>query len=621
MRRREAPIVGKDKNKAKVASPVSPPKEQLSPSSVSSRKKSTRRDSSGSVDTFEARRSTRVAANKYCHDGDSWQETLAVCEMPATKNGEIKMKIRSYYSNQRTGDRVWDEPPSGASKILPATEEMRKMAELQLQDMQITFGAIPSPAGKEKKRGFFRKVLSPSTTTQSSSDANVTLPKLKVKYKPGSILSKVKKEPPTKMDDSLDPEVQKAIALSMNDSGASASFFENDEPVIRSEVSFHDQDIEMVMALSLSEAESKKKNSQMSEDEMLQRALMESRETTSTSYVAAMPIKDEFSGLGLSQSSSSEETRRKRRSGEKVVSRSKSDDSSSLDKKMPAKPTKTSCACDKSDRKEAALKWDKSDRKESAVARSSSDGKKAAVTSRDSKSRSLSESSHSATRDTNNRKKETVNRDTKPYSSQSLSNGSSHSSLTNGKTDRQETAATTDSKPARSSQSTSSGSSRSSFSGGINDLSDRRMKDRKPSEDSSDSKLPTKPSPTAALKYGKSVRPPSSKNLSISRTFSSGSRTSLKAAREQAATKKAAVCGESLLKPTPPSEFSPYGDTVEAKPRGVSVKEYSNTRSHQRSLNKQLDKDEAATKESVVSGRPRPAGSHRGAKQVTAGKL
>ena len=55
---------------------------------------------------------------------------------------------------------------------------------------------------------------------------------------------------------------------------------------------------------------------------MFQRALEESRRSTSTPAVAALPIKDEFSGLlGLSQSSSSDDARRKRRSsGDNVVS-------------------------------------------------------------------------------------------------------------------------------------------------------------------------------------------------------------------------------------------------------------------------------------------------------------
>ena len=132
MKKREKQV-GKDRKSDRIVAP--PPVsslEQASPPSKSLRDKK----SEPSADTMtlrSARRSTRVAVDKYTHDGDSWQETLAVCEMPATKNGEVKMKIRSYYSNQRTGDRVWDEPPSGASRVLPATEEMRKMAELAIE--------------------------------------------------------------------------------------------------------------------------------------------------------------------------------------------------------------------------------------------------------------------------------------------------------------------------------------------------------------------------------------------------------------------------------------------------------------------------------------------------------
>jgi len=68
-------------------------------------------------DGFRARRSTHVTGDEYSKaDGDAWQETLAVCEMAG------KLTIRSYYTNQRTRERKWDEPPSGASRVLNASE-------------------------------------------------------------------------------------------------------------------------------------------------------------------------------------------------------------------------------------------------------------------------------------------------------------------------------------------------------------------------------------------------------------------------------------------------------------------------------------------------------------------
>eukprot|EP00536_Pseudo-nitzschia_multiseries_P010794 jgi/Psemu1/289290/fgenesh1_pg.342_\ len=109
-------------------------------------------------------------------DGDTWQEYLAVCEKPETKpanaaprlsffgklnkkksgksasasaannnNGGnsgnsgkgVNLTIRSYFQNQRTGKKVWDEPPSGASNIVPASEEMRRMADIQLSELYV----------------------------------------------------------------------------------------------------------------------------------------------------------------------------------------------------------------------------------------------------------------------------------------------------------------------------------------------------------------------------------------------------------------------------------------------------------------------------------------------------
>lgn len=560
MKRREKPS-GKDcNNNDKATSPPVSPKQATSPASNNSHRK--KMTTSTAAETLAARRSTRVAADKYTHDGDSWQETLAVCEMPAIKSGEVKMKIRSYYSNKRTGDRVWDEPPSGASRVLPATEEMRKMAELQLEEMQITFGTALNEQPKEngnKRRtslGLFKKrtKASPSTTT---ADSNVYSPKYKVKYKPGSILSGIKKKPPQKVrqhDDSLDPEVQKAIALSMNTSATSIA---GEEPVIRSEVSFRDDEFDMVMAMSLSEAEFQKKNNNnnMSEEEMLQRALVESRRSTSTPTVAALPIKDEFSGLGLSQSSSSEETRRKGRASDKYVVPTTRSDDSSLDKKMPAKPSKSSSS---------------STVKEAAVVPSSESDQKLPGTNGDSKRRS---SRQSASSDGDKERKEAaVTRDSKSRSSRSMSSGgsrSSRSSLSNVKGD------------AKSAQSLSSGSSRSSLTNGRSDRS-------------SDSKAPMKPS---AAKYGKSLRPTSSKNLAIARTPSSESRSSFHSAREQATSKRAA--NDSSLKPST-KDFSPYGDPIVLVPKGVSVKEDAKTRS-QRSLFAASSK-KVVDKESARSG-------------------
>ena len=113
-------------------------------------------------------------------DGDTWDEYLAVCEKAGTRKstttsvggalsffGKKKKKnsnndkkgstssssssattnnnnltIRSYFQNRRTGKKVWDEPPSGASKIVPASEEMRRMADIQLDELYVATATI-----------------------------------------------------------------------------------------------------------------------------------------------------------------------------------------------------------------------------------------------------------------------------------------------------------------------------------------------------------------------------------------------------------------------------------------------------------------------------------------------
>lgn len=142
-----------------------------------------------SVDEYTSRRSSRVAADRYVADEDNWVEALAVCESPtaptvekkktsaiglfrkfksstsstssaAVQNDTIidsmtdgdnddndddiaaasqRLTIRPYFQSQRTGQRVWDEPPSGASTIVYATPEARRMAYAQLEEMRSSF--------------------------------------------------------------------------------------------------------------------------------------------------------------------------------------------------------------------------------------------------------------------------------------------------------------------------------------------------------------------------------------------------------------------------------------------------------------------------------------------------
>ena len=160
------------------------------------------------TDDFNARRSARVAANRVGADKDTWVEALAVCEMPvksgyggdkqsnnndSKKRGSLlgkfksksnnngndnqdddadnnqsnktqvdadvaaasqRLTLRPYFQSQNTGQRVWDEPPSGASNIIYATPEARKMAEAQLSEMRSTYAqaAVQRRQEREEKR-------------------------------------------------------------------------------------------------------------------------------------------------------------------------------------------------------------------------------------------------------------------------------------------------------------------------------------------------------------------------------------------------------------------------------------------------------------------------------------
>jgi hypothetical protein len=140
------------------------------------------------VNDYNARRSARVAAGRYTADDDNWVEALAVCESgsptnnggtsggggatkktggsifgkfkPSSSNKGVsidgnddrsndgdadvaaasqRLTIRPYFQSQKTGKRVWDEPPSGASNIVYATPEARRMAHAQLEEMRSSF--------------------------------------------------------------------------------------------------------------------------------------------------------------------------------------------------------------------------------------------------------------------------------------------------------------------------------------------------------------------------------------------------------------------------------------------------------------------------------------------------
>lgn len=167
---------------------------------------------SAAVDTS---RFSHLAAD--IQDGDLWCERVTVCES-AAKDGTPKLLLRSYYRNRRTDERVWDEPPSGASRVQHATPAMRARGEAKLQELRTTLAMIPieqTTGAKKKKRGFFGMFQKKSNNS---------------------------------VEDSKDLNLQKAIALSMSSPPALHPFQCDDEYM-------HDDDEEVALAKALSLSE------------------------------------------------------------------------------------------------------------------------------------------------------------------------------------------------------------------------------------------------------------------------------------------------------------------------------------------------------------------------------
>jgi len=214
------------------------------------------------TDGFVARRSNHVSGAKFNQsDGDTWQETLAVCEV------NNKLSIRSYFTNIRTNERVWGEPPSGAGTIKEASEEMRKMAKVQLNELQIVTGEVNDSTEAKKKGllgGLFRrgsKITTQSEDSENKSARDGIKGHSRIQYKANSFIAEAKKKP--KYNSNLDPAMQEALAESIAQSSGhlrkSAEGF--DEEYSNRRVHFHsgnlqkshsDDELELAMALSLS---------------------------------------------------------------------------------------------------------------------------------------------------------------------------------------------------------------------------------------------------------------------------------------------------------------------------------------------------------------------------------
>lgn len=202
----------------------------------------------GGADTepYAPRRSTRINTDLAMADGDTWKEKISVCE-GVNPDGTPKLLIRSYYKNTRTGQKVWDEPPSGASNILFASAEDRKIAEAHMDEMKTTLALIPpedkpyhsndpSNNKKDKKGGFFQRLRSNNQKSKQ-------------------------------VDDSQDLNLQRALARSMKDRPGRRSEARVDE----------DDDDDLAMAKALSLSVDQHTPSQMTEEEMIQQAIEESK--------------------------------------------------------------------------------------------------------------------------------------------------------------------------------------------------------------------------------------------------------------------------------------------------------------------------------------------------------
>eukprot|EP00531_Pseudo-nitzschia_arenysensis_P004572 CAMPEP_0116119326 /NCGR_PEP_ID=MMETSP0329-20121206/2576_1 /TAXON_ID=697910 /ORGANISM="Pseudo-nitzschia arenysensis, Strain B593" /LENGTH=280 /DNA_ID=CAMNT_0003613009 /DNA_START=61 /DNA_END=906 /DNA_ORIENTATION=+ len=212
-------------------------------------------------------------------DGDTWQEYLAVSEKAnksisnGSKRGGLSslfgkknknkssktsdsdtsssnLIIRSYFQNRRTGRKVWDEPPSGASRIVPASEEMRRMAELQLGEIYVK--TTPSNGiedlyesndssknNKDKKKKTFLGKGDSSGADKSSAGGPVSSGR-RIRYKPDSSLNITR--PASGGSRMLnDRQLQEAIERSMvetyggspGSSGAVAGNGESEDEILR----------------------------------------------------------------------------------------------------------------------------------------------------------------------------------------------------------------------------------------------------------------------------------------------------------------------------------------------------------------------------------------------------
>lgn len=192
---------------------------------------------------------SKLAANLNVGDAKVWREKLAVCE-GVTKDGEPKLIVRSYFKcdDEDEGSvqpRVWDEPPSGASQVIHATQAMHDKAQQQLNELRWTLDAVPP------------EDLQASPTKGSPS-------KKSPRKAPFSFLRK--KKPPTLKDESKDLNLQRAIALSMADQGSSTVAAVSPSSSYGNGIAHTDEEEALLLAQALSLSEQQKEPIQLQQD-------------------------------------------------------------------------------------------------------------------------------------------------------------------------------------------------------------------------------------------------------------------------------------------------------------------------------------------------------------------
>mmetsp|Transcript_1252 Transcript_1252/g.1786 ORF Transcript_1252/g.1786 Transcript_1252/m.1786 type:complete len:616 (-) Transcript_1252:64-1911(-) len=207
-------------------------------------------------DRFSARRSGR-ANTRMEADQDTWTEHLAVVETKLPKKAEgngqsatnelsardqTELQIRSLFESRLTGQRVWDEPPSGASNIIFLSEEARKMAEKQKNELRVTtVSTDPLQTTSNRndvqnhQNGRIGRFFGTKTKPRSAEMRQIS-------YKPDS------KFAPT-VDNSYDTQMRIAIQRSL-DKKRDLSFSIPSDLARETD----DESLALAMALSLSEA-------------------------------------------------------------------------------------------------------------------------------------------------------------------------------------------------------------------------------------------------------------------------------------------------------------------------------------------------------------------------------